>query len=62
MIYAKIDDASALQRLDAALFEATKPKWKGGRRGGCLNARRIWASTPQIADDAENAEDAEGVS
>ena len=27
MIYAKLDDASALQRLDAALCEATKPKW-----------------------------------
>ena len=27
MIYAKLDDASALQRLDAALCKATKPKW-----------------------------------
>ena len=27
MIYAKLDDASALQRLDAAICEATKPKW-----------------------------------
>ena len=27
MIYAKLDDASALQRLDTALSEATKPKW-----------------------------------
>ena len=27
MIYAKIDDASALQRLDTALSQATKPKW-----------------------------------
>ena len=27
MIYAKIDDASALQHLDTALRQATKPKW-----------------------------------
>ena len=27
MIYAKLADASALQRLDVALCEATKPKW-----------------------------------
>ncbi len=27
MIYAKLDDASALQRLDVALSEATKRKW-----------------------------------
>ena len=27
MIYAKLDDVSALQRLDVALSEATKPKW-----------------------------------
>ena len=27
MIYAKLDDALALQRLDAAFSEATKPKW-----------------------------------
>ena len=27
MIYAKLEDASALQRLDVALSEATKPKW-----------------------------------
>ena len=27
MIYAKLNDASALQCLDAALSEATKPKW-----------------------------------
>ena len=27
MIYAKLTDASALQCLDVALSEATKPKW-----------------------------------
>ena len=25
----------------------------------CQNARRIWASTPQIAEDTEDTEDAE---
>ena len=24
--------------------------------GDCLNARRIWSSTPQIADDADDAD------
>lgn len=37
--------------------------WKGGRMEGgsvaCLNADRIWACTPQIADDTEGAADAE---
>ncbi len=32
---------------------------KDGFRLCCLNARRIWASTPQIADCTENAENAE---
>ncbi len=34
-------------------------RWKSGFRVCCLNARRIWASTPQIAEGAENAENAE---
>ena len=47
MIYAKLDDVSALQRLDVELSEATKPKWYQRLLIIKLSAKKM--SVPQLA-------------
>ena len=41
------------------LVERIGEGWKGGFRLCCLNARRIWANTPQIAENTEDMENTE---